>query len=368
VQILARGAARLEAVTASYHKPLLDADGVGDRDVSDAAPAAAASPAAAGTPAGSSPAPSVSEVAGAAVGSETRARPAPSPSPSPTPSPSPAPAKPPPLGPSLPEKKKPSYKPKKVGTLYQEKKWGEYEAKAGPSALKRKSSLNGSRLLKISALSRVERIQAVVPLSRWPRLIVTFALTLMLCMIKEGDRLASGESSGSDINSSNSGRLFVENEKRMLDSCSGLLSGAHVLTASSPSRGLSAIPSMARACLDSSRVVASMALSAQFPWAAAIERPLVYIGLASLVTVLVLFLTSYVFPGILARHVDASNQNGNDAGTMMKKMMSMLPPNILTAFHGISLLRTLVNTVFMDASCYIVIMVTYHLILVYSSL
>ena len=47
---------------------------------------------------------------------------------------------------------------------------------------------------------------------------------------------------------------------------------------------------------------------------------------------------------------------------MVKKMMStMLPANLRTAFHSVNLLRTMLNAVFMDASCYLVIMITYQL-------
>lgn len=330
----------MEAVTASYHKETAPEEAP---ETTESVHADGARTEAIATDAPGAPSPSPSKEDGADVTQVTEATSQPDPKP---------PSKPPPAqGPRLPSKTAPK---KKVGTLHQEEKWREYASKstAASHSLQRKNSLSAS-LLKVATMSKVERMSAAVPVSRVLRLVIVVILTLLFCMIKEGDHLVKGE---------NPSKAFVMSEQRMLESCSSLLTSTNIFQASSVSN----IPAMARACVNSTRVVVAMVLAAQsqFAWVAQIERPIVYIGLASLAAVLIVFLTSYVFPRTLVNHVDGAEQGGNDAGAaaMLKKMMTMLPSNVLTAFHSANLLRTMVNAAFIDASCYIVIMVTYQLV------
>jgi len=262
-------------------------------------------------------------------------------------------SKPPPSsssGPRLPAK---SAK-KKIGTLHQEEKWSNY-AGANPTSLQahRKNSFN-SGLLKVTTLSNVERMSVAVPVSRPLRLVLVSLLTVILCLIKEGDLLAKDE---------NSSMVFNASESHMVDSCSALLTSANIFQAST----VREIPAMARSCLANSRVVIAMVLATEprFAWATGIQRPIAYVGLASVAAAVFVFLASYVFPRILVKHLGGEDDVGSDGGpaAMVKKMMStMLPANLRTAFHSVNLLRTMLNAVFMDASCYLVIMITYQLV------
>lgn len=331
----------MEAVTASYH---LD-------NAKSETPGPAAEREAAKEEAGAAPA----EASGDAPGPSPVAKPVPSEELAPKPAPKPAsaaPSKPKPLpsqGPRLPDKKAPTQK-KKVGTLHQDTKWRGYDAKVSSTSAATSAARRTSGLLKVVALSKVERMQAAVPVSRWLRLALVSLATLLFCMIKEGDRLVRSEEVGT---------VYLQNEQRMLTSCTGLLASANIFQASS----MTAIPSMARACVDSSRVLMAIVLAGQpqCAWVAAVGRPVVYVGLTSLATATLVFIASYVFPGLLVNHVGDTNQGGNDAGAMMRKLMGMLPPKVLTALQSANLLRTLVNALFMDASCYLVIMMVYQL-------
>ncbi len=329
----------MEAVTASYHldsakkeAPAAAAEGETTKEA-----AGAASPEAPGD------APSPSPVVKSSSSEEPASKPAVAAPPKPKPSPLPS------QGPRLPDKKAPTQK-KKVGTLYQDKKWSGYDAKMSSTSAATSAARRNSGLLKVVALSKVERMQAALPVSRWLRLALVTLATLVFCMIKEGDRLVKSE----EVET-----VYLQNEQRMLTSCTGLLASANIFRASS----MTAIPSMARACVDSSRVLMAIVLAGrpQCAWVAAVGRPIAYIGLTSLATATLVFIASYVFPGLLLNHVDDTNQGGNDAGAMMRKLMGMLPPKVLTALRSANLLRTLVNALFMDASCYLVIMLLYQL-------
>ncbi len=331
----------MEAVTASYH---LD-------NAKTETPAPAAEREAAKEEAGLASTEASGEVPGPSSSRSPVAKPVPSEEPAPKPA-SAAPPKPKPLpshGPRLPDKQAPTQK-KKVGTLHQEKKWSGYDAKVSSTSAATSAARRKSGLLKVGTLSKVERMQAAVPVSRWLRLALVSLATLLFCMIKEGDRLVKRE----DV-----GTVYLQNEQRMLTSCSGLLTSANIFRASS----MMTIPSMARACVDSSRVLMAIALAGQpqCSWVAAVGRPIAYVGLTSLATATLVFIASYVFPGLLVNHVGETDQGGNDAGAMMRKLMGMLPPKVLTALRSANLLRTLVNALFMDASCYLVIMIVYQL-------
>ena len=252
-------------------------------------------------------------------------------------------------GPRLPDKKAQTQR-KKVGTLHQDTKWSGYDANTSSTSAATSAARRKSSLLKVATLSKMERMQAAVPVSRWLRLALVSLATLLFCMIKEGDRWLKSEEAGT---------VYLQNEQRMLTSCSGLLTSANIFQASS----LTTIPSMARACVDSSRVMMAILLAGQpqCAWVAAVGRPIGYVGLTSLATATLVCGASYIFPGVLVNHVDDKDQGVSDVVAMMKKMLGMLPPKVLTAVQSANLLRTLANALFMDASCYLVIMVLYQL-------
>lgn len=233
---------------------------------------------------------------------------------------------------------------RKLGTAA-DAKWNNYSVSA-KGLLRRKSSSS----LQLATLTRVERMRAVIPISKRPRIAIIFLLSILVCMIKEGEHMQLPNQ-----------ETFLESRQRMIGSCSHVISaGLKSLTVGS---AVTCVSSTRVHCVLHAKFIVNSLMRNGFMAYVLHTRPMILVFIASISVMLAVFVGSLVVPRVLAGSVDENStlsQFGN--GNLLQKVIKMLPPNILTVFQGFDLLKTVVNTVFLDAGFYIVIMVTYQLL------
>lgn len=249
----------------------------------------------------------------------------------------------PPQRPKVPERTAPGvHQRRKVGTLA-DAKWNEYSVSAREQGKKRMSSN-----FQLATLTRVERMRAVVPLSKGPRVALVALVAICICMVKEGEHLQLQED----------GNAILASREQMVHVCSSMVvGGLKTLTTDSLA---SCISSSRYYCvLNIKNSVESLARNGFVAYVLH-TRPMLLVFAASLSMMLAVFFSSIVAPSILAGSIEKSASQLKDGG-LLQKALNMLPPNILTICRGLEVLRLVVNTLFLDAGLYIVILVTYQL-------
>lgn len=231
---------------------------------------------------------------------------------------------------------------RKVGTLA-DAKWNHYSVSA-KGQMKRKVSSN----IQIATLTRVERMRAVVPLSKGPRLALVALVALIICMLKEGEQTKLPDHN-----------IMLDSRQQMLGVCSNMVMGGFkALTVNNLVR-----------CMSKSRfyyvlrIQNSVASLDQNGFMAYVlyKKPMLLVFAASLGTMLVVFVSSCILPQILAGSVDNTKSNHKD-NELFQRAIKMLPPKIVAVYRGLDVLKLVMNTIFLDAGFYIVILVTYQLL------
>ena len=238
----------------------------------------------------------------------------------------------------------PVHQRRKVGTLA-DAKWNEYSVSAKDQQRKKRMGSN----IQLATLTRVERMRAVVPLSKGPRVALVVLVAICICMVKEGEHLQLENMHGNAI---------LASREQMVQVCSSMVVG-----------GLKTLTTDTLAsCISSSRyycvlhIKNSVESLARNGFVAYVlhARPMLLVFAASLSMMLAVFFSSIVAPSILADSIDTIASQQKDGG-LLQKAFNMLPPNILTICRGLEVLRLVVNTLFLDAGLYIVVLVTYQL-------
>lgn len=249
----------------------------------------------------------------------------------------------PPQRPKVPERTAPGvHQRRKVGTLA-DAKWNDYSVSSKEQGKKRISSN-----IQLATMTRVERMRAVVPLSKGPRVALVALVAICICMVKEGEHLQLQED----------GNAILASREHMMHVCSSMFVG-----------GLKTLTTDTLAsCISSGRYYCVMNIKtsveslAQNGFVAYVlhTKPMLLVFAASLSMMLAVFFSSIVAPSILASSTDKSASQQKDGG-LLQKAFNMLPPNILTICRGLEVLRLVVNTLFLDAGLYVVVLVTYQL-------
>lgn len=238
---------------------------------------------------------------------------------------------------------------RKVGTLA-DAKWNDYSVSA-KGRVKRKVSSN----IQLATLTRVERMRAVVPLSKGPRIVLVALVAMLICMFKEGEQMKLP-----DQNS------ILASRQQMLVVCSNMVVGGFkTLT----------MDNMA-SCLSKGRLYCVLSIKISIDslgrngYIAYVlhTRPMLLVFAASLGSILAVFVSSFVVPQILKGSIDNIQAQQKD-GDLFQKVIKMLPPKLLSLYRGIDVLKLVMNTIFLDAGFYIVVLVVYQLLpLAYGSI
>lgn len=231
---------------------------------------------------------------------------------------------------------------RKVGTLA-DAKWNDYSV-SSKGQVKRQVSSN----IHLATLTRVERMRAVVPLSKGPRLVLVALVALLICMLKEGEQMKLPDQNA-----------ILDGRRQMFGVCSSLvMDGFKALTVNNLA-----------SCISKSRIyyvlriqntVDSFDRNGLMAYVL-YTKPMLLVFASSLGTMLAAFVFSCAVPQILAGSIDdkISNQKDND---LLQKVIKMLPPKILSVYRGLDVLKLVMNTIFLDAGFYIVVLVTYQLL------
>jgi len=238
---------------------------------------------------------------------------------------------------------------RKVGTLA-DAKWNDYLV-SSKGRVKRKVSSN----IQLATLTRVERMRAVVPLSKGPRIVLVALVAMLICMFKEGEQMK--------LPNQNS---ILASRQQMLGVCSSMVTGGFkTLTMYNVA-----------SCLSKSRFYCVLSIKNSFDslgqngFIAYVlyTRPMLLVFAVSLGTILAVFVSSFVVPQILKNSIDNIQAQQKD-GDLLQKAIRMLPPKLLSLYRGIDLLKLIMNTIFLDAGFYIVVLVIYQLVpLAYGSI
>lgn len=247
--------------------------------------------------------------------------------------------------PSVPrEQMSTSYQKRKVGTAA-DGKWNNYSI-SSKGQIKRKTSSN----IRVATLTYLERMQASIPLSKKPRIALITLLALIICMIMEGDRLQMIDDG-----------TILEGRQQMMTSCSHVVvAGLQALTMESV---VSCLSGTRLYCVIHARLFADSFVRNGFIAYLLHNKPVALVFAASLGMMIAVFVFSLLIPQILTGCVDGTSSFAPEKeGDLLQKVIRMLPANILAVLKGLDLFKTIVNTMFLDAGLYIVVLVTYQLL------
>jgi len=233
---------------------------------------------------------------------------------------------------------------RKIGTAA-DGKWTNYSVDTKARALRKKSSSK----IQFSSLTRVERMKASLSASRVTRILMVAIMSLSICLFKEGEYISPP-----------SPKTLLQSRQNVLSSCSKLVSGGptaiHV-------DSIGSCVSSARLCgvnyvkhsLHTWTVPRFVSYSLN-------KMPMVLIAATSMTVILLWFCCSYIAPSIfIGSECDLALAQQND-GNIMTKVIKMLPPKITSLFYSIDLAKSMINSIFLDAGFYIIIMVVYQLL------
>ena len=233
---------------------------------------------------------------------------------------------------------------RKIGTAA-DGKWTNYSVDTKAHVLRKKSS---SRI-QFNSLTRVERMKASLSASRMTRILMVAIMSLIICMFKEGEYMSPP-----------SPEALLKSRENVLSSCSKLVSGGptgiHL-------DSIGKCASSARLCgvhyvkhsLQSWTAPGFVSYSLN-------KMPMALIAATSMAVILVWFCCSYMAPCIfIGSECDMALAQQND-GNILGKVIKMLPPKITSLFRSIDLTKSMINSIFLDAGFYIIIMVVYQLL------